>query len=210
MGSNSSSTLWMLLCVEISFSDRVVPLSPSTRHFPISFFVSQSPYDSRRSFVCLDSASSSCFVFFAIISLRAGFAFRWSGLWVSKASQSFSNPHILQARLEELANAYTNSFFLILSCKVMNIVLNNIHIGSFINSIASLCGLYGNFGMSLERYAINLLIKLTKYFMISSASKPKPFRVLNKYWHVLRIGYGMLLCPVKSSRVSKSIINVFF
>ena len=51
----------------------------------------------------------------------------------------------------------------------MNIVLNNIHIGPLINSLASSNGLYGNFGLSSERYIIDLLIKLAKYLMVSSA-----------------------------------------
>ena len=55
----------------------------------------------------------------------------------------------------------------------MNIVLNKVHIGLFINSLASSGGLHGNFGLRLKRYGIDLLIKPEKYFMISSAHKPK-------------------------------------
>ena len=51
----------------------------------------------------------------------------------------------------------------------------------FINSLASSGGLCGNFGLSLERCGIDLLIKSAKYFMTSSAHKPKPFRVPIEY-----------------------------
>ena len=64
----------------------------------------------------------------------------------------------------------------------MNTVLNNIHIGPFNNSLASSGGLYEKFGLSMEHYRVDLLIKLVKYFMISPARKPKPFRVLIEYW----------------------------
>ena len=57
---------------------------------------------------------------------------------------------ILQERLEELVNACPNSFFFILSCKVMNIVLNNIHTEPFINLFVSSSGVYGNFFTVLE------------------------------------------------------------
>ena len=121
------------------------------------------------------------------------------------------NPY-LQAKLEELANAYLNSLFSILTCKVINIVVNDIYIGPFINSLVGLGWLYENFGLSLERYGIDFLIKFSKYFMISSDSKPKPFRVLIEYWQGFTFWERtyMLSCLVKSSRVSKSIISVFF
>ena len=120
------------------------------------------------------------------------------------------NPY-LQAKLEELANAYPNSLFSILTCKVINIVVNDIYIGPFINSLVGLGWLYENFGLSLERYGIDFLIKFAKYFMISSDSKPKPFRVLIEYWQGFTFWERtyMLSCLVKSSRVSKS-ISVFF
>ena len=121
------------------------------------------------------------------------------------------NPY-LQAKLEELANVYPNSLFSILTCKVINIVVNDIYIGPFINSLVGLGWLYENFGLSLERYGIDCLIKFAKYFMISSDSKPKPFRVLIEYWQGFTFWERtyMLSCLVKSSRVSKSIISVFF
>ena len=84
-----------------------------------------------------------------IILLRTCFGFPWSGSWISKDSQSIVNVHVLQARIEELVNTYPNSFFIILSCKAMNIVLNNVHIAPFINSLANSGGLYGIFGLSL-------------------------------------------------------------
>ena len=120
------------------------------------------------------------------------------------------NPY-LQAKLEELANAYPNSLFSILTCKVINIVVNDIYIGPFINSLVGLGWLYENFGLSLERYGIDFLIKFAKYFMISSDSKPKPFRVLIEYLQGFTFWERtyMLSCLEKSSRVSKS-ISVFF
>ena len=66
MELDSSWTLLLLLCVETPFNKGVVPLSPSIHYFPISCFVFQGPYNSRKSFACLDNASSSCFVFYAI------------------------------------------------------------------------------------------------------------------------------------------------
>ena len=101
---------------------------------------------------------------------------------VNSDSQSIVNAHVLEARIEELVNTYPNSFFVILSFKVLNIVLNNVHIASFINLLVNPGRLYGIFGLSLECYGIDLSIKLTKYFMTSSACKPKLLRVRIKYW----------------------------
>ena len=183
------------------------------RRFPIFCFVFQGPHNSRKSFACLDNVSSSSFLLYQnIIALRTCFSFRWSGFWTSKPSQSLVNAHILHTILEELANAYPKSFFFILSCKVMNVVLNNIHTAPFINSLANSTGLYGNFGLSLKCYGIDLLIKLAKYFIIISP-QTKTFQSTNLILarvHVLIKNYHMLSCPVKSNRVSKSIINVFF
>ena len=67
-----------------------------------------------------------CVLRHSIIVLKTCLLFRWSGSQISKISQSFFNAHILQARLGESTNPYPNSFFFILSCKVMNMVLNNI------------------------------------------------------------------------------------
>ena len=114
-----------------------------------------------------------------IILLRTCFAFPWSGSRISRDSQSIVNAHVLQARIEELVNTYPNSFFLILLCKVMNIVLNNVHIAFFINLLVSAVRLYR---VSLKCYGIDLWIKLAKYFMTSSACKPKLLSVRIKYW----------------------------
>ena len=74
------------------------------------------------------------------------------------------------------------SFFFNLSYKVMIMVSNTIYIGAFTNSLASSDGLFGNFGLSSERYGIDLLIKLAKYFIALSSRTPTPFRVLIEYW----------------------------
>ena len=57
-----------------------------------------------------------CALHHNIIALKTFFACRLSGFQINKASQSFSNAHILQTRLGESTNV----------CKVMNIVFNNI------------------------------------------------------------------------------------
>ena len=178
MDSCFSSTLSMLLCVETPFNKGLYH-SPSVHHFPISCFVFQHPHNLCKSFACLDNTSSSCFVFFVIISLH------WK-LFLLFEDQDrelviltiICQCHILQARLEELVNAYSNSFFF----KVINAVLNNVLIGPVINSLASSEWVYGNLGLSLKRYRIDLLIKVAKHFMISSACKPNPLRVLIEYW----------------------------
>ena len=59
---------------------------------------------------------------------------------------------------------------------VVNKVLNNLHVGPFSNSLASLGGLYGNFELSFKRYGIDFLKELAKHLMISSARKPKTFQ----------------------------------
>ena len=75
------------------------------------------------------------------------------------------------------------------------------HIEPFINSLASSGGLYGNFELSLERYRIDLLIKSAKYFMISSAHKPKPFRVPIEYRQGSRsenrLSHAFLSCKIQ-------------
>ena len=138
------------------------------RHFSISYFVYQRPYNSHKIFVWLNNASSSRFVFYAILILywERVLHFNDQDRELVRSLNHFLMPILcMQVELEELANAYPNSFFSILLDKVMNIVLNNMH-----------------FELSLKRYGINLLRKLAKYFMILSALKPKTFRVLIEYW----------------------------
>ena len=102
----------------------------------------------------------------------------------------------MQARLKELANTYPKSFFFIMSCKVMNIVSNNVHIGPFINLLASSGGLYGKFGLSLDIISLQTKIFQSTNWILASV-------------HVMKKDYHMLSCPVKFNRVSKSIISVF-
>ena len=121
MDSDNSLKLFLLLCVK-SLRELYHSLH-SIRYFCISGFVANvHTTHAKVLFVYIRVIFLFCVLNFNIISLRTCFSFWWSGLRISEAFQSFFKAHILQASLGELVIAYSNSFFLILSCKTTNIV----------------------------------------------------------------------------------------
>ena len=125
---DSSFTLSVLLFVQTSFTQGVILLSPLKASF-FPFLILTSNVDITHAKVLLVSILHhlpALLLWYNIVALKTFFAFSRSKLQISKTSQSFSNAYILQEWLEESTILHVNSFFFILACKVVNIVLNNI------------------------------------------------------------------------------------